>query len=126
MKEESGFEEKRKTPRFKMSSPVEYRMLRGAPETRKGSLLSDISAGGARFITDEFIALTARMVLNVTLPVPERPIAAVSKVAWIRKLDRQDRYEVGNQFLEISKDDKERLASYLGRLSGAPASSEPL
>jgi len=117
MTEFTRFEEKRKTARFKMATPVEYRMLRGSPETKKGSLISDISAGGVRFITDEFLALTARMVVDINLPVPDRPVSAVSKIAWIRKLPNGDKYEIGNQFLEMSRDDKERLSGYLNRLA---------
>lgn len=113
------FEEKRKSPRFILGAPVEYRALKGSPETRRGSLSSDISVGGVRFITEEFLSLTARMVLDVALPLPERPFSAVSKIAWIRKLPAGDKYEVGSQFLEISKDDKNRLSSYLGRLAAA-------
>lgn len=111
------FEEKRKSPRFVLGAPVEYRTLKGSPETKRGSLSSDISVGGVRFITEEFLSLTARMVLDVTLPLPERPFSAVSKIAWIRKLPAGDKYEVGSQFLEISKDDKNRLSNYMGRLA---------
>lgn len=114
------FEEKRKSPRFRLGAPVEYRALRGSPETKRGSLSSDISVGGVRFITEEFLSLTARMVLDVTLPLPERPFSAVSKIAWIRKLPAGDKYEVGSQFLEISKDDKNRLSNYMGRLAATP------
>jgi c-di-GMP-binding flagellar brake protein YcgR len=118
MKDMQGaFEEKRKSPRFRLGTPVEYRTLRGSPETKRGSLSRDISIGGVRFITEEFLSLTARLVLDVTLPLPERPFSAVSKIAWIHKLPAGDKYEVGTQFLEISKDDKNRLSNYLGRLS---------
>jgi len=117
MKEFTRLEDKRKYPRFHMSIPVEYKMLKSSPENRKGSVVSDISAGGVKFICDEFLALTARMVLDIALPIPDRPISAVSKVAWIRKLPNGDRYEIGNQFLEMSKDDKERLANCLNRMA---------
>ena len=116
MEQPDKFQEKRKSPRLELSALVEYRMLRAGTETKKESVLSDISAGGARFMTKEFLALTARMVLDITLPLPERPISAVSKVAWIKKLQEEDKYEMGNQFLEISRDDKERLANYLDRM----------
>lgn len=113
------FEEKRKGPRFKIAASVEYRMLRGSPEVKKNSIINDISIGGVRFITDEFLALTARMVVDIALPVPERPVSAVSKIAWIRKLPNGDKYEIGNQFLEMSRGDKERLSNYLNRLANS-------
>lgn len=110
-------DEKRKTPRFRMSVPVEYKKLRGTPEALKGSLAKDLSVGGVRFITDEFMAFTARLVLDIMLPLPERPVSAVSKIAWIKKLPIGDKYEIGNQFLEMSKDDKNRLSNYLERIT---------
>ena len=112
-----NFEEKRKVPRFKLSIPVEYKKLRESPERLKGTIAKDLSAGGVRFITDEFMALTARLVLDIALPIPQRPVSAVAKIAWIRKLPAGDKYEVGNQFLEISKDDKNRLSGYLDGLT---------
>jgi len=40
-------------------------------------------------------------------------------VAWIRKLSSGEQYELGNQFLEISKGDKALIIDYIGRLNGA-------
>lgn len=111
------FDEKRKSPRFSVSVPLEYKRLKDSPESKKGSLAKDLSAGGVRFVTNEFISFTARMLVDIALPVPQRPITALSKVAWIRKLPRGDSYEIGNQFLEISKEDKNRLSDYLNRIS---------
>lgn len=111
------FEEKRKSPRFKITIPIEYKKLRESPEVMKGSIAKDLSAGGVRFITEEFLALTARLVLDIALPIPQRPVSAVSKIAWIKKLPAGERYEVGNQFLEMSKEDKNRLSGYLNGLA---------
>lgn len=107
--------ERRRYPRLKVSMPVGYKKLRQTPEFKKGSLAKDVSLGGIRFITDEFLALTARLVLNIDLPLPSRPISAVTRVAWIKKLPLADRYEIGNQFLEISKEDREILSEYLAK-----------
>jgi len=113
-----GVEERRRVPRFNLSVPVEYRKLREPASTKKGSLIKDISLGGVRFETDEFLAFTARLVLDISLPLPERSVSVVSKIAWIRKLPQPDCYEVGNQFLEMSKETKDRLSGYLNKLSG--------
>lgn len=120
MEDFMGFEEKRRYPRIKMAIPVEYKKLRESPGIKKGTLTKDLSTGGVRFITDEFLAFTARMVVDINLPLPERPVSVLSKVAWIKKLPVDDTYEIGNQFLEISKDDKNRLSSYLNRLDSPP------
>ncbi|MCM8781609.1 MAG: PilZ domain-containing protein [Candidatus Omnitrophica bacterium] len=116
------FDEKRKSPRFRVSLPFEYKKLRGTPEMKKGSVTKDLSLGGTRFVIDEFLPYTARLVLDITLPLPQRSVSAISKVSWIRKLSSGDKYEVGNQFLEMSREDRERLSLYLDGL-GASGSS---
>jgi len=110
------FEEKRKSVRFTVAVPFEYKRLRETPERKKGNITKDLSAGGTRFIIDEFIPYTARLVLDITLPLPQRPVSAISKISWIKKLSSGDKYEVGNQFLEMSKEDKNRLSGYLDTL----------
>lgn len=111
------FEEKRRYRRFKAEVPLEYKRLKGSPDLRKGSTTKNLSLGGARFITDEFMPYTARLVMDIMLPLPQRTISAVTKIAWIRKMPNGEKYEVGNQFLEMSKEDKDRLAVYLEGLA---------
>ncbi|MFH1847792.1 MAG: PilZ domain-containing protein [Candidatus Omnitrophota bacterium] len=113
MADSDRFSERRKSPRASISIPVGYKKLREAPKAAKGSLTKDVSTGGIRFVTDEFLSLTARLVLTIELPIPSRSVSAVCRVAWIKKLPLADRYEIGNQFLEMSRDDKERLEEYL-------------
>lgn len=112
-------EEKRKSRRFEITIPVEYKMLKGSPEVKKGSITKDLCRGGTRFITNEFLPYTARLVLDIALPIPQQSVSAVSKVAWIKKLSSDNRYEVGNQFLEMSKDDKARLSDFLDTMSAS-------
>lgn len=110
--------ERRRFSRIDSSLPVKYRNLRMAT-VPMGSLTKDISEGGIRFNTNEFISLACRLVVEITLPTIQRPIKAISKVAWIRKMSSNDQYELGNQFLEISKEDKAVISDYISRLSGA-------
>ena len=46
-----------------------------------------------------------------------KPVKAISKIAWIRKTASGDDYEVGNQFLEMSKGDKELIDGYVNSLN---------
>lgn len=108
--------EKRRFPRIDSNLPVKYRNLRMAT-VPMGSLTKDISEGGIRFKTNEFISLACRLVIEINLPTFPRPIKAISKVAWIKKMSSGDQYELGNQFLEISKEDKTVITDYVNRLS---------
>lgn len=110
--------ERRRSQRIDSNLPVRYRNLRMAT-IPMGSLTKDISEGGIRFKTNEFISLACRLVVEITLPTIQRPIKAISKVAWIRKTSSGDEYELGNQFLEISKEDRALITDYVNRISSA-------
>lgn len=108
--------EKRRFQRIDSNLPLRYKNLKAAT-VPMGSLTKDISEGGIRFKTNEFISLACRLVVEVTLPTVSRPIKAISKVAWIRKLSSGEQYELGNQFLEISKEDRALITDYVSRLN---------
>ena len=110
--------EKRRFQRVDSNLPLRYKNIKTAT-VPMGSLTKDISEGGISFKTNEFISLACRLVVEITLPTVQRPIKAISKVAWIRKLSSGEQYELGNQFLEISKEDRGLITDYVSRLSGA-------
>jgi c-di-GMP-binding flagellar brake protein YcgR len=109
--------EKRRFQRIDSNLPLRYKNIKTST-VPMGSLTRDISEGGIRFKTNEFISLACRLVIEVSLPTMQRPIKAISKVAWIRKLSSGEQYELGNQFLEISKEDKGLITDYVNRLNG--------
>ena len=110
--------EKRRFQRIDSNLPLRYKNIKTAT-VPVGSLTKDISEGGIRFKTNEFISLACRLVVEITLPTVQRPVKAISKVAWIRKLSSGEQYELGNQFLEISKEDRGLITDYMGRLRAA-------
>ncbi|MGB2705621.1 MAG: PilZ domain-containing protein [Candidatus Omnitrophota bacterium] len=103
----SAFEEKRRFPRIQGRFPVKYKDLRKKDEGFRGTVSRNLSEGGVRFRSDRFISLACRLVVELNVPELTKPIRAVSKITWIKKLPAGDDYEVGNQFLEISRQDKE-------------------
>lgn len=106
-------DEKRRFRRTETNLPVSYKNLRSAGGAAVSSMTRDISEGGARFKTSEFISLACRLVLEISVPTSAKPIKAISKVAWIKKLPVGDHYEIGNHFLEITKEDKSRIMEYV-------------
>ncbi len=107
--------EKRRFRRIDSNLPLRYKNIKTAA-VPMGSLTKDISEGGISFKTNEFISLACRLVVEITLPTAQRPVKAISKVAWIRKLSSGEQYELGNQFLEISKEDRNLITDYVSRL----------
>ncbi len=108
----------RKYQRVQTHIPVRFRKLRdGADVVGEGSISKNLSEGGVRFRTGEFISMACRLILELDIPMLTKPVKAISKVAWIKKTDTGKDYEVGNQFLEISKKDKELISQYVDSLS---------
>jgi len=108
--------EKRRHKRLDYNLPVQYKNLRKTGELPAGSLTQNISEGGVCFKSSEFISLACRLVVEITLPANPKPIKAISKVAWIKKLPAGDQYELGNQFLEIAKEDKVHINNFINKV----------
>ena len=109
----SAISEKRRHQRLETRFPLKYKNLKTSNVESRGTVSKNVSEGGVRFRSDRFISLACRLVVELNLPSMEKPIRAVSKIAWIKKLPAGDDYEVGNQFLEISKEDKNTIRSLI-------------
>ena len=108
------FTEKRKFSRVETHIPIRYRKLGDSEgDIRDATISKNLSQGGIRFNASEFISRACRLIVELDLPMVSKPIRAISKVAWIRKTDSGDNFDVGNQFLEISKGDKELVSEYV-------------
>lgn len=117
METSNSVQEKRRFKRVGASLSVEYRDLKKSAELPKGSLSRNISEGGVCFNSKEFMSLACRLVVNISLPNSDRPIKAISKVAWIRRVPSTNLYELGNQFLEIAKEDKAQISDFVNGIS---------
>ncbi|MFH1847461.1 MAG: PilZ domain-containing protein [Candidatus Omnitrophota bacterium] len=105
--------EKRKQPRVRAHIPIRYRKLRDGAVIQGGcSLSKNLGHGGICFRTSEFISMACKIILELDIPRFEKPIKAIARVAWIKKAASKDEYEVGNQFIEMSKEDKEFISEY--------------
>lgn len=107
------FDEKRRFARVESRFPLKYRDLKETTQETKGTVSKNVSEGGVRFRSDRFISLATRLVVELNIPAADKPVRAVSKITWIKKLPVGDDYEVGNQFLEISKQDRELIRYFI-------------
>lgn len=110
-----AIEERRRYPRVELNLPLQYRNLRKIGELPTGSVAKNLSEGGVCFKTNEFISLACRLVVEINLPALPKPIKAISKIAWIRKLPVGQQYELGNQFLDMAKEDKAHVLNFINR-----------
>ncbi|MBI4974804.1 MAG: PilZ domain-containing protein [Candidatus Omnitrophica bacterium] len=112
----ANIEEKRRYQRVESKVPLQYRNLRKSGEASKGALSRNIGEGGLSFKSSEFISLACRLVVEITLPTSPKPIKAISKVAWIRKTPSNEQYELGNQFLEMTKEDRTHIVNFINNV----------
>ncbi|MFH1877312.1 MAG: PilZ domain-containing protein [Candidatus Omnitrophota bacterium] len=122
----TSFLEQRKHLRVKPLIPLKYKKLR-ASAAKEGSvsMSKNLSQGGILFNTTEFVSMACRLVLELDLPMLSDPVKIISKVAWIRKTS-PDNYEIGNQFIDMSKKDAQIVSEYIDSLAGytAPCGAE--
>lgn len=110
--------EKRRFTRVATHIPIKYRKLGDSEEvTGYSTITKNLSEGGVRFKAPEFISMACRFILELDMPMFAEPIKVISKIAWIRKTASGDDFEVGNQFLEISKKDKKLVSEYINSLT---------
>ncbi len=108
-------ENRRRYKRVDSNVPVLYRNLRMPTELPAGSIARNLSEGGVCFQTSKFISLACRLVVEISIPTALKPVRAISKVAWIRRVPLSDQYELGNQFLEITKEDRANILNFVNQ-----------
>jgi len=118
--------EKRKHPRVDINIPLMYKEFRASEPVSRGALTSNLSEGGVKFNTDKFISLSCRMVVEINLPSISKPMRAISKVAWIKKLPLGTSYEIGNQFLDMTKGDRNILTEFVKNIINPAPSQTPV
>lgn len=111
--------ERRKFPRINARLPLQFKDIQRPIETFSGTLTKDISEGGVRFISSEFLSIFTRLLIEASIPSFSRPIKSISKVAWIRKVPHGSQYDIGVQFMDMTEEDRKQLASFIAK-SPAP------
>ena len=109
-------EDKRRYKRVESRLPVEYKDLRKGGTLLRGALTRNVGEGGICFQSNEFMSLACRLVVEITLPNVPKPIKAISKVAWIRRVPSSDLYELGNQFLEMAREDRAHITNFVSKV----------
>ena len=118
-------QEKRRYHRVVYREAVHYQILPGGhldpaagrPIKPFGGCLSwDLSEGGIRFRSDEFIPLNIDLSLQFTLG-PQTPLGLEAKVVWVQKCPHSEYFFLGLEFKETAKNHqaKKELQHYISR-----------
>ncbi|MDP3142968.1 MAG: PilZ domain-containing protein [Candidatus Omnitrophota bacterium] len=105
------YKEQRQFPRVSFDSPLRFQIK----STHKfgSTVCRDISEGGIRFLTEDFVPIGTSIVLEVNLGVLPKVINAVADVVWSQKMAHSDRYQVGLKFCEMDEPYHQDVCEYV-------------
>lgn len=104
-------EERRRYTRVPESLQIAYELV--SAETIKEYLTKDISQGGIRFLTHEFIPKGSRLRIRITFPMTLFSFEALVKCMWVREMSYSGDFEVGVEFIDLPPEIMEYLISYI-------------
>jgi c-di-GMP-binding flagellar brake protein YcgR len=107
-------EEKRRFIRIPERSPISYRVI---PEPHiRHFLTRDISQGGVRFLVHGFIAKNNILQVRITFDKIDFSFETFVKRIWVRAQSKTNRYEIGAEFVNLSKQTGEFLLNYINSI----------
>ncbi len=106
----------RQFKRFRADYLVKYH-LAGSNEAPAVSNIKDVSAGGVKFWSDQFLPLGTLLKLSILIPPIGRILEALGRVVRVRQAKEGSIYYTGVAFLEVPKADQEALNDWIERLS---------
>jgi c-di-GMP-binding flagellar brake protein YcgR len=100
--------ERRREKRVKNDNKVALKSIRRGKDSDGGidvnALTCDISPGGARILTHKFYPFDSDLRIQINLSDLKQVIEVEGKVKWIKKMDNEELFEIGVEFLHhISK-----------------------
>lgn len=95
------YQEQRRFPRVALNSEVKFQIR----QSNKFGLTRcrDISEGGVRILTEDFVPLGTAMKLEIILKNGLKCIDAIAEVVWLARMPHSERYQLGLRFCEMSE-----------------------
>lgn len=112
--------DRRRFPRLICSASIQFRSVLKPQNPFVGSLSKDLSASGIRVTLAESLPVESRLVLLLSLPHLLKPIRTIARVVWTQEQRFTEAYDCGLQFLEMTPEDREAIAGYVGKGSSSP------
>ena len=106
-----GMQERRRFTRVPESLQIVYEVI-PADEVKK-YLTKDISQGGIRFLTHEFLPRGSRLRIKINFPKTLFSFEALVECMWIRQIPYSEEFEVGVEFVDLPSEVLDYLISYI-------------
>jgi c-di-GMP-binding flagellar brake protein YcgR len=79
----------------------------------KRYLTKDISQGGIRFLTHEFIPKGIRLRIKIIFPKTLFSFEALVQCMWVRQMPYGEEFEVGVEFIDLPMEVMDYLVNYI-------------
>lgn len=106
-------EERRSYPRAQYDLALQYRILNKNYSQATGVLAKDISAGGMKFVSSNFLPVFTLLRIELLLESDIHSISLTARVAWTEKLPYNENYLIGVEFLNIKNEDRVKINSFV-------------
>jgi len=104
-------QERRRYIRVPECLQVDYEVL--PAEAIRKYITRDISQGGIRFLTHEFIPKGSCLRIRVTFPKTLFSFESLVRCMWIREVPYAEEFEVGVEFIDLPLEIMEYLTHYI-------------
>ena len=106
--------EQRRFIRIPQDLPISYEIL---PNTEsKESITQDIGQGGIKFFSRKPVPKYSLLKIGISLKEESLYFEAMVRVAWVRPDACSDRYEIGAEFIHLSKQSGRQIDDYINRI----------
>lgn len=108
--EDIPWSERRRFTRLRSNNTLHYVLK---PDGNYANTITqDISEGGVRITTHQFIPKLSRMIIQLSLET-DKVIDITGKVAWSQQVPFSDRYQAGLEFMDVNPKIREDIAKYI-------------
>lgn len=105
--------ERRRFPRFGKELKIKYQFR---DEYHIDSTIN-ISQGGLLIKSKCPIAANAHIIIKLELPALQRDLIIISKVVWVKHIEKENNYLIGFCFISMDSSDSARLSEFIKVLS---------
>ncbi len=110
-------QDRRRFNRLQCHLPLQFRDIEKNRPEMLGSLTRDISGGGIRFVSNNFLPVQTSVGLQLALDSDLRTLPATARVVWIQKLPYNENFMIGLEFLNIENENRVKIIRYVNEHS---------
>jgi len=99
--------------RLPVSMHLKFRRISNGNVVSHKTLTKDIAIAGIRFLSNEFIPVSAYIKVNLNFKENAKPLEFICQVVWIKSLFNAESFEIGAEIWQIDKEHYKQIKSYI-------------